>query len=350
MASECDRVGRWFQIMDERGHSDRAQIFLESLAGGKGLDFSFPHREMDGAARLAQILTDYGIAYTKPKEMKRPSIFRRGFLLVRGLINNSNIPKPNWRKFEATQTEKSLTLYWLLLNPDANQKLCEHAKCEGVSVNSILMEVLSAEVARKLTLDPGKFRGAWMVPVSMRGAFAENLPKGNKVSYFAVRAQAGATAKDFSSQIREGFQRQVHWSNWMVYKGLTYLGLRLMRKLSAWSAKKVFWIGTFSDLGDWTPAYEQTVSNDLKASVWVAAPIGSPNNPVSCASASWYGHRTVSLRLHPSICGQSSADTASEILKSVADSLCGKLRIPQGHVEIRRSNSRAEAQLARVCD
>ena len=38
--------------------------------------------------------------------------------------------------------------------------------------------------------------------------------------------------------------------------------------------------------------------------------VGNPNNPVSCAMAAWYEHKTISLRLHPSICAESSVETA----------------------------------------
>lgn len=75
----------------------------------------------------------------------------------------------------------------------------------------------------------------------------------------------------------------------------------------------------------------------LRERVWVAAPVGTPNTPVSSASAQWYGRRTISLRVHPCICAESSFEMAREILDAVAKNLCGRLSVPESEITLRAS-------------
>ncbi len=329
-----DRVGLWFQVLEERGHSDRAPLFLERLDGGQGIDFSFPHREMDGSARMAQILNGFGLPPAPAKSIKTPFILARIHLFLKGLLNNSSTSQPNWIKFDLNRTDKAPKLSWLLLNENANRILCERALCQAISVNALLLDHFSKAVATHLAHDSQNFRGSWMLPVSMRGAFSENFPTGNKVSYLPIHTDAQTQAQDIHAQIRQGFQANLHWSNWLIYRYLPYVGIRLMRKLSARYARKVFWIGTFSDLGDWTP---QEIPAELHASVWVAAPVGSPNNPVSSAVTTWCGQKTISLRLHSSICAGRCVESAEEILKTFSESLSQSLRIAAGDMTIRHT-------------
>lgn len=330
-----DWVGLWFQIQDERGHSDLVPYYLLDLQGNKIGDFSYHHREMDGAAVMPRIMQSLDLSDGKfvSKPLTHPSVLKRLPLFLKGVLGQGRRPNPNWKELDTTIQEKPKTLSCLLLSERANKTLQSQAKQHKVSANSYLLERLSFALGKHL-FQGANIQGSWMFPVNMRGAFPNKGLEGNVVSYVPVNISAQTLDKDIHQQIKTGLQENVHWSNWWVYNIGKWIGLSMMRKLSFKASQKTFWIGSFSDMGDWTPSEKYPKRESYKDCVWMVGLPGSPNNPVGSASYTWFGRRSMSLRIHPSVCRENNKEMTLKVLTELQDRLSKDLSLSSGEFSI----------------
>lgn len=294
---EKDWIGLWFEIQAERGHGDEVPFFLAQLDGSKFQDFSFRHREKDGVAALTEAFSQLGLRLNRPrKEMRRPPLVAVPRLLWRGLTGNSAGGKPNWRSLLSEVTKKPRLFAFLVLREKEERALAAYLERYRISLSAYLLSRLSLAMEPEL-LD-GPVTGSWLLPVDMRPAFPERPLSGNCVSF--VKVPAGPDAAEIHRQVKRALGKFEHWSNWWIYHIGRVVGLRGMRRLSRRSAERTFWLGSFTDLGDWTPAASPE-SQNFRDSVWAIAAPGTPNNPVGCGTIAWFGKRSISLRIHPSL-------------------------------------------------
>lgn len=306
-----DWIGLWFTVQAERGHSDAVPFFLARLAEKKFDDFGFRHRDMDGMAAMAGALRALGLEPKRaPRAVPRPSVFSVPRLLWRGLAGNNGGGRPNWRSLRTEILAKPKSFAFLVLREEAEAALKKFLAEKRISLTAYLLSRLSRAMEPEL-LD-GPVSGSWLLPVDMRPAFPGRPLSGNCVSY--VKVPAAGEAEDIHREIKRALGAFEHWSNWWVYHIGKVVGLKGMRKLSLRSSQRTFWLGSFTDLGDWTLVTSASLS--LRDSVWAIAAPGTPNSPVGCATVAWFGQRSISLRVHPSI-GDSEA-AAGAILHRLA--------------------------------
>jgi hypothetical protein len=163
----------------------------------------------------------------------------------------------------------------------------------------------------------------------MRPAFPHRELSGNCVSY--IRIRAGIDAPAIHRRIKGAIQAYEHWSNWWVYHIGKVVGYRGMQWLSRRSSERTFWLGSFTDLGDWTPL-ESPATGGYRASVWAITAPGTPNNPVSCATIAWFGQRSISLRIHPAI-SRNCPESARAVLGRLAEELRREIGIQAELIE-----------------
>jgi hypothetical protein len=334
-----DWIGLWFEIQAERGHSDEVPFFLAHLTEAKFEDFGFRHREKDGVAALSGLFTKLGLENTRARrELRRPPWFAVPGLLWRGLAGNGGSGKPNWRSLRPEVAQKPKAFAFLVLREKEEQALAAYLSVSRVSLTAYLLSKLSLAMEPELLAGP--VAGSWLLPVDMRPAFPERPLSGNCVSY--VKVAASRDAGEIHRQVKRALGAFEHWSNWWVYHIGKVVGLRGMRKLSRRSSERVFWLGSFTDLGDWTPA-PSAQADRYRDSVWAIAAPGTPNNPVGCATVAWFGQRSISLRIHPSL--SEDPGIAPTILRRLAKMIAadtgsaeaGLLELPIGEKEKPRS-------------
>lgn len=308
-----DWVGLWFVIQAERGHSDEVPFFLAHLREKRFENLSFRHRDKDGVAAMAAALGSRGLQATKKniRPLPRPPVARLLPLLWRGLAGNNAGGKPNWSHFRPEAKEKFPGFSFLVLGPEAENALGLFLAKNKISLTAYLLSRLSEAMAPELLSGP--LSGSWLLPVDMRSAFPGRPLTGNCVSYIKVAASLDASF--VHREIKRALTAFEHWSNWWVYHIGKVVGLNGMRKLSLRSSLRTFWLGSFTDLGDWTPS-NSPAADAFRETAWAIAAPGTPNNPVGCATLAWFGNRSISLRLHPAVAA--NAETSGVILRRLA--------------------------------
>lgn len=307
---KLDWAGKWFQILSERGHSDWLPFFQTNLTTGEVVNMSFHHRIQDGAVVMTKLMNKWNVPALQVKPMPKPNFFQLIILFFKGLLGNANMVKPQWKTLDTSRTDKPPVFVWLLFKDRANSALLSYAREKKISPNAYIMNHVAQGISRHLMNGGG---GSWMMPVNMRGAFPTAPMTGIQVSYLPISINPETTAANVHNQIKEGFRGNAHWQNWAVSQIGRFIGIAGMRFLSKQSAKRAFWVGSYSDLGDWTPAGVELPAG-MKDLMWVATPPGSPNNPIGCACATWNGKRSMGLRLHPSICPVNNTEVTKAVL------------------------------------
>lgn len=319
-----DWIGLWFEIQAERGHSDEVPFFLARLPERKFEDFSFRHREQDGVAAMTRGLRALGLEPRRAsRAVPRPPLLSVPKLLWRGLAGNNAGGRPNWRNFRPGIKEKPKLFSFLVLREEGEAALTGFLAKNRLSLTAYLLSRLSLAMEPEL-LD-GPVSGSWLLPVDMRAAFPDRPLSGNCVSY--VKVPAGFPAEEIHQQIKRALGSFEHWSNWWVYHIGKVVGLSGMRKLSLRSSQRTFWLGSFTDLGNWTPADSP---GPLRESVWAIAAPGTPNNPVGCGTIAWFGKRSISLRIHPSV--SENSNTSAQILQRLARMIAEETGGPPGEL------------------
>lgn len=309
-------LAQWFRILHERGQTDWLPFIELDLVTGEQWDYSFFHREKDGAVIISECMRRRGIPMPPMKPMAKPGFFRMIGCFLQGMRINGHQPPPAWKELHRNLGGKPPKLLWLLLPTNVQTALMACAKQRKISNNALILHhMVKATSAHLMTSDGG----SWMMPVNMRGAFPDAPLEGVQVSYLPLRIGTHTDAANIHAQIREGFKRQLHWATWAVGHIGMLVGLRGMRYLSRKSSQRVFWVGSYSDVGDWTPA--TPLAPEHQNLMWVAVPPGSPNNPIGCASFIWNGRRSLALSIHPSILPERNAEVTAEILRDFATRL-----------------------------
>ena len=78
------------------------------------------------------------------------------------------------------------------------------------------------------------------------------------------------------------------------------IGVGGMRFFSIRTERKSQWMGTFSNVGSWPPVGSAPGILDPDI-VYIVAPPGTPNFPISVGLITWNGRLSITLKVHPSI-------------------------------------------------
>jgi hypothetical protein len=119
---------------------------------------------------------------------------------------------------------------------------------------------------------------------------------------------------DIHEQIKTSLSNKVHWAVWWVHQIGRLIGISGMRYLSNKNAKKNFWVGSFSYLGDWELPIDD---------IFIGGPPGSKNFPISVMVMIANSHMTLSLKIHPFIL--KDEDKVPELLSQLSTHLLKKV-------------------------
>lgn len=331
-----DWIGLWFVIQDQRGHSDEVPLYFFN-PGTKDLkNFSFRHRETDGMGVFTKALKTLNFTPSRTSlPIKKPPFWKRPLLIYRGLSAGERIPTPPWKRLNLERRQKDLSLSFLLLNEESTQKLKNFVKEKKVSMNSYLIQKTTQVIDQHLLHPHKSWQANWLLPVDMRGAFPKWGEGRNCVSYLPITVSKNSDYNEIHCKIRHAFKKNKHWSNWWAYHIGKIIGFEAMKKISKKVSAKNYWLGSLTDLGDWTPKNQSAL--DYKDWTWAVAAPGTPNNPIGLASLEWFGKRSISLRVHPSVRPDLDSPWDEIMLKSLSELIGTDLSLPSpNHLEIHR--------------
>ena len=148
--------------------------------------------------------------------------------------------------------------------------------------------------------------GGWLFPVNMRGGVNKKNVFSNQSSGILINGKQDIEASNIQKQIKNELTNNKHWANWFSYHIGVLIGVGGMRYLSKRSSEKSYFLGTFTNMGEWPlPGTEpQCLHNEDEA--YIVVPPGTKNYPVSVGIITWHGKTSISLKIHPSICSDRS--------------------------------------------
>lgn len=314
MKTEIDWMGRWYDIIKERGENDEPTFGKLNLKTNEIEWIRFSHTKMDGVGVLNYFYNNRGIKLSKfpdLKEKKAPGIFEMLFIFFKLLFQNKKV-KPKWieTNFQLKPVDVH-QLHFHVFKPEEVLKLKRHCKENQFSLCAFIMHEASKVFLNQLSTN---HEGTWTLPVNLRPVLKREDYNSNHSSGVLISFHQNKTPMDIHQQIKNALKNKVHWAVWWIHQIGRIVGISGMRYLSNKNANKNFWIGSFSYLGEWDLPSDE---------IFVGGPPGSKNFPISVMVMIANSHMTISLKIHPFIC--KDTNKVPELLSQLSTVLLKKV-------------------------
>lgn len=298
--ADFDWVSLWYIAARERGINDICTVARHNTQTGEFERHLFSHAQMDGVGALGHLLRDRGYSLTQLPQTKfivPPPLSKRPLILWRAL-RAAGPQQVAWIDRNPSREGDPNALDFITFTHVETEHLSALCRRCGISKNAFLLEAVNRTIVPEVV--NGTCFGKWVFPVNLRGAVNKSRDTSNHSTAIALSVDRFTTAEDLDRQIRNGLKSGAHWATWWILNIGRIIGLRGVRYLSIASEKNSHWLGTFSNMGEWNlngPEGESNAHHD----VWMAAPPGTKNYPISVACLTWNGRLTITLKIHSSI-------------------------------------------------
>lgn len=295
-----DWIGKWYKIARENGGNTIASLGYKNLQTGEVTWNHFFHEKQDGLGGLFRWWKEENIAEIAPPEMKkidRPKLWQIPYYFYQGLFA-AKASQVSWKEIHDRPAPSPDETKFLELNPEEYSQVKQNSKNSGVGLNAFLLSHLNRILLRELGDED--ISGHWLFPVNMRGGVKKADMYGNLSSAVMIKANRQSKSKEIHQQIKSNLKKKQHWSFWYTYHIGLLIGEKKMRDVSKKSLKKSFYLGTFSNMGEWSS--EKLGLNLPEPRIYLCAAPGTPNYPLTCSLISFDGYLTMTLKVHPSIC------------------------------------------------
>ncbi|MBX3034388.1 MAG: hypothetical protein KF865_10730 [Bdellovibrionaceae bacterium] len=315
----------WFELRAGLGQSDMATVMYRDGENAPLVIENFRHREADGLGKIQAIMLKSGVRLrVVSKKLKPPPAFLHFYYLLGGLLKHPVASVNPWKHFQPELKPDPSQLSSWTLSDEQEKHLRILAKNRSVSPSFLLIHRLSGLLREKLYRDPSR-EALWLFPVDLRGAFPEAPLEDLVVSFIPLHLREGTldSLRPQYDRMREQLKSGQYWHFHALYQIGRWIGRRGMMFLIRRSHNKSFWMGSFSDLGEWNQ--EEIRQSPARDRVWQIAPPGSASYPVGFTTIVWNGRRTLTLKIHPAITTRNPEELAKEIMTGLREDLA---RIP----------------------
>lgn len=306
---QTDWIGLWYELLKERGENDLiAMVRSQRLANGEVKDlekYSFSHSQMDGTSAIPYYFSQFGedICPREVKQVKRPGLLKTIKLTWENRkLTPKNIPiwKSQNQDSQLRRIEDIFLYSRLSLDAETTLKIKNYCRDNKISENSLLLYHFNQEVIQ--LIDNPQDDLNWLFPVNMRGIITKKDSYQNHSSFIPLITSNKVSLIDINNQMRQGLKSFRYIGIWWIHHIGILLGKNGMRKLSLKSSQKSFWLGTFSNVGEWTTSPDQFKSLcENQDEAWFFAVPGSRNFPIGLVIMTMNGQMNFSLRIHPSL-------------------------------------------------
>jgi hypothetical protein len=310
-----DWVGEWYKILKSRGENDMIS-FVRGHRNPNGTIedremHSFSHSVMDGTSAIPFYMTKFG-----EKTLPRSTDFKKKlsfFQILKLTLANLTIRPVNntiWKVNNGKKIEDINSFARFALSREETLNFKKYCKEKKLSENAVLMEILNPLFFE--LIENNSDTQTWLFPVNMRGITNKRDPFENHSSFVPINVNKDTKADQIHSQMREKLKSLNYIGIWWVHHIGILLGLKRMSKLSYKSSLRNFWLGSFSNVGEWNTDNTkfQSISDEES---WFFATPGSKNFPISMVTLTFNGILCWSLRIHPAIT-EDSLKVSNEIL------------------------------------
>lgn len=257
MSKTADPLSPWFVAAEELGEFVGIRFGRVAPGTTEPEWIYHKHINVDGIGGFAQILRDRGVNVTELPQIKYPS--SPSSLAILQSLPKFVRPKKRlqWVKLDgqpkpAVNTEAPTTVAWHVFNESETTQIRRLCRKAGVTVNSFLVKHLTKAI-RPFLADQSAVV-PWMLPVNVRGKVDLGRDTANHTSYITVKVKSYETVTDIHRNIYKALGKGEHWANWQAYQLCLNLSHGMKKYLlDSGNAMPEWYIGSFSNLGDWDP-------------------------------------------------------------------------------------------------
>ena len=287
-----DWMGRWYEIIKERGENDRPSFGCIDLSTNQIDWMSFSHSEMDGVGAMMDYYEQKKVTLAKfpdLKEKKAPNFLEKIKIFYRLFFKTKNL-KTHWKESNnILNPPDPLKISFHIFNTEETERIIKKCHKKKISTTSFILNSVSQSLLSRLSFNE---EGTWTVPVNLRPILKCANLKANHSSGILINYRRNQLPEDTHQELSLKLKQKQHWGIWWIHQIGKYLGFQAMRYISNHNAKKSFLIGSFSNLGSW----------DLPPNhLWVGSPPGSKNFPTSVMLMIANKKMSLSLKIHPSV-------------------------------------------------
>ena len=304
----------WFELRAEKGQSDLVTFMYTDRPGSSPIKGHFHHREADGLGRILTTLHREGYPIQRTsKKLQPPPAWKNLYHLIKGLITHPRASSNPWISFQSMPAEPPDRIATLTLSEEENSHLQRRAEKESVSPSFLIVSEMSDLIRKEFFKNPDQ-EALWLFPVDLRGAFPQSSLEDLILSFvpLSIHGHADAHVQDDYQKLRRQLKDGTYWPFFALSNIGDWIGRRGMKFLVDRTHEKSFWMGSFSDLGPWNQP--EICESPINQRIWQLAPPGSPSYPIGLTTIEWCGRRTISMRIHPSICRVDTVEKATTIL------------------------------------
>jgi NRPS condensation-like uncharacterized protein len=307
MKKEIDWMGLWYKIIKERGENDEPTFGLINLESKNITWHRFSHMDMDGVGVLNYLYSERGIKIKTPdlKEKKAPNFLELLLVFIKLLFKDKKL-KPIWKHTYPTKTPQDVhKISYHIFNPGELKNIFDYCQKLQVTPCAFFMNECSKILLEYFTVNK---EGSWTLPVNLRPLVKHQNFNSNHSSGIIVSIKASDPVEKTNDKIKLSLKNKEHWAIWWVHQIGRIIGYQGMKVLSNATAKSNFMLGSFTYLGKW-----QLPPNEL----YIGAPPGSKNFPLSIMVMISNDHLSLSLKIHPYILSDESK--VDEVLNSITE-------------------------------
>ncbi len=311
--SEIDWMGRWYDIMRERGDNDSPSFAKYNLKTKEIEWFHFSHSKMDGVGVLVHLYQKRGIAFKKFPDLREdhyPTFFEALKIIYQALQFKKYKTVWNENRFDLKPDDVHY-LSFKIFDPDQTLKIEDYCKKNKISESALFLNTISKVVLSTLSKNG---EGTWTMPVNLRPVLKRHDYTSNHSSGVLINYKIDQSFKATHEMIKLKLKNKEHWAVWWIHQIGRIIGYKGMRFISNKNAKKTFMIGSFSNLGAWDLPPDE---------IYIGGPPGSKNFPVSIMLMKANGHISFSIKIHPFI--MPNKEKVHEICENIAQSVINQV-------------------------
>jgi hypothetical protein len=307
-----DAIKSWFVAGQEVGEYIGIR-FGRVAPGATQPEWIFlPHTDFDGIGGLAEILRRRGANLERLPQIRYPVGPSVSPLLkalpnylkprrrINWAVNGSGAPSQD-------SSSPPSAVAWHLFDESETNQMRRACRKVGVTVNSFLLKHLTKAV--RPFLEDQSSGVPWMIPVNLRGKVACEPDTANHSSYVGVTVQSYETVSEIHRNIYTALGKGEHWSNWYAYQFGRYLSPGMKRYLVEKELAMPQWfLGGFSNLGDWDPYKEITQKECLGG--WLFSPPVLRCQVLGAGCVTFQNRLSLVIQVHPNLATKSEVPKA----------------------------------------
>jgi hypothetical protein len=305
----ADPIASWFVAAEELGEFIGIP-FGRIPPGEREPEWSFlPHTDYDGIGGFADILRRRGAVLDRLPQIRYP-VSPSWLCMVRVLPKYlSRRRRVRWGPLDSGPSAASGSpspavpspppaVAWHVFDDTTTthvRRLCRKA---GVTVNSFLLKHLTKAI-RPFLQDQSSVV-PWMIPVNLRGKVDRGRDTAMQTSYVGVTVKSYETVRDVHRNIYATLASGEHWANWQIYLLGRYVSSGIKKRLIRSERGTSLWfIGGFSNLGDWDP--DKTITQPDCLGSWLFTPLAWRCLSIAAGCVTFQNRLSLTIRAHPSL-------------------------------------------------